>query len=326
MRQWSHGSRSLLLGLACGLLGPVLAVAGDFAQRHAAAHVLSNGNLTVEVMDPNDPARYYRGPRFSPVANVLRVVKDGKDYLFSPVANDPENENGGLAMEFDILTKGGPPGFTEATIGEGFLKIGVGVLRKIGVSYRFEKQNELIEAAQTTVTWERDRAAFEQVSEGVNGYAYKLSSEVQLREATISIRYHLTNTGTKPFTTEQYAHNFFSFSDAPVGPDYEVEFPYDFQATGLEPEQRKEGRTIIYEQTVPKPMNIEVPMPEGYSGPNTVNVRHSTNGQEITATTSIPGTRTFLHASAAYLCPEQFVRISVKPGESAEWTREYTFL
>ena len=114
-----------------------------------------------------------------------------------------------------------------------------------------------------------------------------------------------------------------SFSDAPVGPGYEVLLPYDFEAAGLEAEQRKEGRVIFYDQTLSKPMNIRVPMPRGYAGPNTVTVRHPASGQEITATTSLPGTCTFLHASPDYLCPEQFVRISLTPGEFTEWTNGY---
>lgn len=315
-------------GVACLLASGLLlsASADDFVPRQGATQILRSGELTIEVMYPNDPARYNRGTRFSPVANVVRAVMGGKDFLFSPVTHDPVNDNCGLAMEFDITSDEGPPGYAEAALGEGFLKIGVGVLRKTTPEYHFFKPNEVIDPAKTTVKWEGDRAIFDQVSAGVNGYAYKLNAEVRLQAPWIDIHCELTNTGTKAFTTEQYSHNYFCFDNAPVGPNYEVLFPYDFEATGMDGSQKRDGRGIVYEKTLSKPMNIRVPMPENYSGPNTVTVRNVVNGQEITATTSIPGTRTFVHASALYLCPEQFVRISLKPGESTKWTRRYELL
>lgn len=316
-------ARSFILVGACALAFIPAAPAADYTPRHTSAHVLSSGDLTVEVMEPNDPARYNQGFRFSPVANVLRAVKNGKDYLFSPVAHDPEKDNCGLAMEFDITSAQGPPGFSEAAVEEGFLKIGVGVLRKTEMDYKFYSSYEMIEPAKTTVRWEEDRATFEQVSAGVNGYAYKLNAVVTVQAGAIDILYRLTNTGTKAFSTDHYAHNYFCFDNAPVGPNYEVLFPYEFEATGMEAFARKDGQVIFYDKTLGKSENINVPMPKSYSGPNTVKVRHSGNGQEITATTSIPGTRTFVHASASYLCPEQFVCLSLKPGESTEWTRHY---
>jgi len=324
-RSITSSTRFSLSGIVAILVSgfAVLAPAQQFNQRHAAVHLLRSGALTVEVMDPDAPDRYYRGNRFSPVAAVLRAVLDGKDFLFSPVAHNPENENGGLAMEFDIESPEGPPGFADAAIGEGFLKIGVGVLRKEEPVYRFFKPAEMIEPARTTVAWGADCADFSQECAGINGLAYKLAAEVRLQPDSITIRYRLTNSGTKAFTTEQYVHNYFSFSDAPVGPDYEVQFPYDVDAAGMEPPQRVDGRSIFYEETLVKAVNIRVPMPQNYSGSNTASVRHRANGQKIVATTSIPGKYTLIHARSKYICPEQFVLLSLEPGKSAEWWRQY---
>ncbi|HEY9248112.1 MAG TPA: hypothetical protein VIO38_03230, partial [Rariglobus sp.] len=80
-----------------------------FTSCHAAPHsalppmhTLSSDQLQVEVMDPHSPDRYYRGSRFSPVATVLQVRMAGHRFLFAPEQHDPQTENGGLAMEFDI--------------------------------------------------------------------------------------------------------------------------------------------------------------------------------------------------------------------------------
>lgn len=328
MTRRAGGGGGLLPGVACCLAcGLTLAVAAEaVAPRHVAARVLRNGVLTLEVMEPNAPDRYHRGTRFAPLANVLRAVRGGRDFLFSPVVHDPATQNCGLAMEFDNTTEGGPPGFAEAAVGEGFVKIGVGVLRKTAAEYRFSKPYPMIEPAVTTVTWGGDRADFAQLCGGINGYAYKLSAQVRLQASSIVICCRLANTGTKAFRTEQYAHNYFSFAGAPVGPAYVVLFPYELDATGMAVGPLCEGRCIRYATTLNHPLNITVPMPQSYVGPNTVTVRHAGNGQQITATTSMPGPRTFLHASADYLCPEQFIRICLKPGETVEWTRQYDLL
>jgi hypothetical protein len=39
----------------------------------------------------------------------------------------------------------------------------------------------------------------------------------------------------------------------------------------------------------------------------------------------VPGLLTALHARGSYISPEQFIRITVNPGETRTWTRRYTF-
>ena len=93
------------------MLDRQVAPGGEYP-RHVAARVLKNDFLQAEVMEPNDPGRYFRGVRFSPVADILRVVMAGKDFLFSPGAHDPLTDNCGLRMEFDLGTgPTAPPGF-----------------------------------------------------------------------------------------------------------------------------------------------------------------------------------------------------------------------
>ena len=294
-----------------------------------ATHSLTSETLSVQVMDPTDPQRYNRGVRFSPVANVLRACVDGKQFLFSPTDHDPAKENGGLAMEFDITTTGNPPpGYGETAMGDGFLKIGVGVLRKDVEQYNFFRPYEPIQLARTTAAWSRDTARFEQDSPGVNGYAYKLAADVSAKANTVEIRCLLTNTGHKPFSTEQYAHNYFLFDGAPVGPNYLLEFPFDYEVTGLQPDQQKKGRIIDFAKPFSpevKAVNAVVTPPAGYQGPNALTVSNPARGMKICASASLPIERIAVHVTPVYLCPEMFVRISLQPGESREWVRGYEF-
>lgn len=298
--------------------------------RHAGSHLLRNGRLAVEVMEPNHPERYNRGVRFTPVAAVLAARFEGRDYLYNPVAHDPVGDHGGLAAEFDLCIPEGPadhfpPGYAEAEVGGGFLKIGVGVLRKQVRPYSLFQNCEVIAPAETTVDWRPQGAAYRQTCPAVNGYAYALEADLQVGTDRIAVTWTLRNTGTKPFTTRHYSHNFLRFGDQDVGPGYGLAFPYDFTATGLEPEQEQRGRTIHFRKRIPTWVNAVVPFPADFTGTNVCEVRSDASGQWLRCETSLPGLRTDIHARAGYLSPEQFVAVGLAPGEFRSWHRTYVF-
>ncbi|MDR2673612.1 MAG: hypothetical protein LBC18_01770 [Opitutaceae bacterium] len=308
---------------------PVVALVSTAAAQPPAppplpgTRTLARGGLVVEVMDPAAPGRYHTGARFSPVANVLRARLGGREFLFAPAEHDPLRDNGGLAMEFDLQTPGGPPGFAEAAIGGCYLKIGVGTLRKRAENYEFHTPQELVEPARTAVEWGDGRAVFRQVCAPVNGYACALTAEVLVGGARVEVRCVLENTGGKPFGTEHYAHNYFLFDGAPVGPGCRLKFPFEFEAGGLGGGAARDGREIIFTAVPAAAVNLRIAPPAG--APNRVAVSHALTGQRVLCRVSRPASRVAVHATARYLCPEQFVRITLAPGEKAEWTRSYDF-
>lgn len=308
--------------LICSFCFAAVALAGT--PPTPPVHILRSDELTVEVMDPSHPDRYYRAERFSPVANVLQARLKGVDYFFAPEQHDPFADNGGLAMEFDNA-KFGPPGFVEARIGEGFLKIGVGVLRKADELYHYGKRQEIIAPAETTVVWGADRADFRQVCDVTNGYAYLLESSVHVSGRSVTVTYRLRNTGAKTFATRHYTHNFFSLGQSEIGAGFEVEFPFDFDPVGEPATWRQRGRTIVIDRPVDEFANITVPILYHYLGENRLVVRHLPSGRAITATTSIPGAFNFIHVRPAYISPEQFVILKLAPGETVDWARRYDF-
>ena len=296
-----------------------------------AARVLTSGSLSVEVMDPNHPDRYNRGVRFTPVAAVLRANLNGRSYLYAPADHDPVVDHGGLAAEFDLCIPGGPeadlpPGYEEAAVGEGFLKVGVGVLRKGKKTYNFFQKPELIESAKTTVQWSPDSAAFRQTCGGVNGYAYELAATVTVRDNAVFVDWKLTNTGTKALVTKQYTHNFFRFGDHDIGDGYILSFPHDFQAECLESGQKQIGRDILFVGAIRKWINALVRPPADYAGPNAFLLRDTVTGQSVRCETSVPGLFTAIHARTSYVAPEQFIAISLAPGETKTWSRSYAFM
>ena len=139
------------------------------------------------------------------------------------------------------------------------------------------------------------------------------------------MRVNNSNTGTKPIATDNYVHNFFRFNDLSAGPDYVLSFPFDYEAGGLGAEQEQKGREIHFKKEIPGAINASVAYPEGYDGDNAFTLRHAKTGQSLTGMTSIPGTRTDLHASKSYVCPEQFIHLEIAPGKETKWRRSYSF-
>lgn len=300
------------------------------ATQAAATRELRSDQLVVTVMEPNDPQRYNRGVRFTPVAAVLGVRRGERTYLFNPADHDPIADHAGLAAEFDLVIPDDandrfPPGYAEAAVGEGFVKVGVGVLVKQKRPYSLFQNLPVLELAKTTVNWHDDHADFLQRCAGVNGYAYDLSAHLAVKGDEVIVDWTLVNTGTKPITTRQYTHNFIRIGDHDVGPGYTITWPYELKATGLQAEQSQAGRTIRFDRRIPQWVNLAVEYPTSYDGPNTCTVRHEPSGATIDLVTSLPGESTAIHARPQYLSPEQFVVLRLPAGEKTSWRRLYRF-
>lgn len=288
--------------------------------------MLASEFLQVEVVDPAASDRYYTGYRFTPLAAVLRVRSGNHEFLYNPVRHDPALDVAGLMAEFDLLTPGGPPGYTDAKVGEGFVKIGVGVLERASSDdYRFAAEYKVLSRATTTTHWRSDSVVSTQDCTWTSGLGYSLRSETRVSGKIVTIDWELTNTGSKSFRTEHYAHNCFAFDALKVGPGYRLTLPYDFTVKGLSSEQKHVGRSILFEREIPDCLNAVIPYPAHYPGENQGEVAHSESGHRIAFSTSLPGLRLAIHARNYYLNPEQFVAISLEPGERKTWRRTYEF-
>jgi hypothetical protein len=346
-------NKTLLFLLSAALLTTVCRTskADDPQPVHAGTRILHSGGLVVEVGDPDSPdCRWNQGLRFSPVANVIRVQLNGRDFCYAPATGGALGYMGGLPMEFDIGQESfqpDPPGYNEGANGSPFVKIGVGILKRNSSAYNFSSNYQVVKLAQTTTTWQRDRANFVQTLSGTaNGYSYRLEEDVIVKNDRIIMDYVLTNTGTKTFTTEQYLHNFLTFGQRNVGPDYRVYFPYEMTASPEvkqwePPEYKLAGRgfrwvdnnppmvslenMILYTQTISSVPKTWIYKPDYYPGPDTVAVEQSDLGQRVVIDSSLRSAYIGIWTTSYQVSPEQFVIITLAPGERAEFTRTYRF-
>lgn len=164
----------------------------------------------------------------------------------------PES-GGGLASEFGVGDDGdlcifrcgwmaatdvtnGVLGYQEATVGEAFLKIGVGQLVKGSCpacdstdDYRF---NSPYEFAQLPVWRLRQLETNSQNhitalsiehEERLRTHGYKLQKDVAVHGNEVAVTTHLTNLGQDPFSTVWYSHSLFTCDGVAVGPGYQAD-------------------------------------------------------------------------------------------------------
>jgi len=321
--------------------------AAESLPAHAGTRLLRSGNLVVEVGDPNSPdCKWNKGLRFSPVANVLRVQLVGRDFLYSPVGGGALSYLGGLPMEFDIGQEAfqpDPPGYNEGANGSPFLKVGVGILKRDAGAYNFSTNYAVVELARTTVTWENDRAHFVQTLLGnARGYSCLLEEDLIVKNDRLIMNYLLRNTGTRQFTTEQYLHNFVCFSGRSVGPNVKVSFPYDFTASpevapwsapgkvrsilaAAQPDVVRIANAVVYLNKITSIPKIWIYKPQDYAGPDLFAVEHTETEQRLLIGASIPAAYVGIWTTDYQVSPEQFLQITLAPGEEARFTRTYTF-
>lgn len=322
-------------------------VAGQALPVHAGTRVLQSGRLSIEVGDPNSPdCKWNKGLRFSPVANVLRAQLDAREFLYSPVSGGALSYLGGLPMEFDIGQEAfqpDPPGYNEGVNGDPFLKVGVGILRRDAGAYNFSTNYPVVELARTTVTWESDRAHFIQTLSGnARGYSCRLEEDLVVKNDRLVMSCLLRNTGTKKFTTEQYIHNFTCFSGRSVGPNVKVSFPYDFTASpdvtpwsppaklrsilpAAQPDVVRIANAVVYLNKTSSVPKIWIHKPQGHTGPDLFAVEHTETEQRLIVEASIPAAYVGIWTTDYQVSPEQFLQITLAPGDEARFTRTYAF-
>jgi hypothetical protein len=314
---------------------------------HAGTRLLQSGPLVVEIGDPeSDQCRWNKGLRFSPVGNVLRAQLHGQEFLYSPAGGGSLSYLGGLPTEWDIGQEAfqpDPPGYNEGKNGDPFLKIGVGILRRDGAAYNFSTSYPVIELARTTATWQQDRVHFVQTLNGAaNGYSCHLEETVIVKNDRILMKYLLRNAGTKTFTTEQYLHNFLSFAGRGVGPNVRLSFPYDITTTpevlpwqppakvrtilaAAQPTTIRIANAIEYTDRASGVPKIWVYKPEGYEGPERFAVDFFDTRQRMLIDASIPAAFVGVWVTDYQVSPEQFIQITLTPGQEIGYTRTYVF-
>lgn len=295
----------------------------------ARVAVLASGGLELRVSLPDAEAGYYRGTRFDWSGIVMDARWKGIP-LFGEFQDprDPckPDHVGGTAEEFD---PDGPESF--GPVGEGFLKIGVGILRRGSEApYDRDGEYEILESGRWS--WKQDELGitFQQDCGPVRGYACVWTKRVEFGEepGVFHLRYRLLNSGDRPLTTEHYGHNFFRIGGRDVDSSLTVRFPPEFP---LERLGGSESLLRVFRNT----LGFRRPLTDGEyvqfgvrleEKPISVSIWNEEVQLGVEITSSGPTHLFVLYATRRTLCPESYVRKTLAPGEVVEWSTTYRVL
>jgi len=292
---------------------------------------LSNGEMDLTVALPGAPDGY-RGARFS-WAGIISEATWGEHHLFGPwrpgmFPPEAHDNVSGTAGEFGMGTVGMPPplGFDAAAPGGLFVKIGVGIVRRPDdAPYAFSRHYEVVDAPAWHVQTGEQQVAMRQSLEH-DGYGYDYTHTIELvpNQPVFITQHVLTNTGRRPFHQTHYSHNFLVINRAPIGPDYEVVFPFapehGFEPGGV---ASIDGRKLTFREPLKAAVFDMLDGFDGTTADNQVTVRHRGSGVELRITGDRPIVRYHIFAAPGAICPEPFIDIRLEPGESMTWQHRY---
>lgn len=273
---------------------------------------------------PDAAAGFYRSSRFDWSGMITTATWKGREFLVpfrephDPV--QPEH-GGGAAEEFDQER---PPGYTEAQIGEGFLKVGVGVLqRRNAEPYFFNRPYDWVARGDWSVEAVPGGLQFRHVIDHAGwGYVYEKTIALRPDANGFSIARRLRNTGTRAFTTVHYSHHFARFAGRPMDAGYELVLP---EARGaLEPRPVTiKGTSVRLTGPLERPFLLRFEKP-AFAPHAPFRVRHDQAPLELEFRLDTPLSDFRLFVGRGVFCPEPFVTLVLAPGEVRSWTTHYT--
>lgn len=296
---------------------------------------LANGHAKIWVAMPDSERGYNRAVRFDRAGMVLFVRTPDGHTCFGPL-NDPadhvpshHDHVAGTAGEFGITA---PPGYATAAAGDSFLKIGVGLLRKLdGQPYDFRRPYPLINPGHWRFETSSDRIRMIHDLDSDSGWAYSYVTDVYLSPdgPGFVLQRSLTNRGQYTIRTGHYNHNFVLLDGQGVAPGYAVEFSWPHAPAverDLGPSARFDGRRLTVERRLgdravwlplvaTQPVSDEAWFAE-VSAPK--------GGAAIRLTHKPLPQQTVVFVREPAFSVEPSVAIDLEPGETFHWTAGYT--
>lgn len=283
---------------------------------------LSKADVRAVLPLPDQHKGFYRSVRFD-WSGQITEFEVGKHSIFAPFHDEllPVGIDyaAGPAEEFFE-----PAGYDEASYGEPFMKIGVGLLRRpVEANYFFGSMYWPVKFFDWKTDIQKDHITFTQEGKGPNGYGYHYVKTLRLTTSPkgLVIEHTLTNTGSKRIVTHHYSHNFIRINDADIDSRYRVNF--GFKPTML---NNVSGRMQLKgSQATPLGKKTIFTPIIGYTDQlhSHVSVMYEPDAVQLDIRLDQPLSRFWFFASNRTVCPELFTHIDLSPGQTKRWVSSY---
>ena len=296
----------------------------DFTQYPST--VISNKEVRMELYLPDPDKGLYRATRFDWSGVIGSVQYKGHEYFgYWKETHDPmvhEDLTGPVEgyMEAGL-------GYEEAETGGGFIRIGVGIIEKEDEpGYNWSKTYKILDHGTWNIDQGDDWITFTHEIESEFGYGYVYTKVIKLKNDGFTIKHTLHNTGEKVIETDQFNHNFFMIDGERSGTPFQITFPYDISTEDdLKGYLEISGKDLSFISDI-EDSSVFLEL-EGYSEDPTdhkVTILNRKSGAGVTFTVDKPLTHMVFWACETTLCPENFIWVSVKPGQQESWTSTYS--
>lgn len=289
--------------------------------------VIKNDEVQMTLYPPDPDEGLYRATRFDWSGVIGSVQYKGHEYFgYWKDTHDPTFHED-LAGPVEGFIEPGL-GYEEAEAGDPFIRIGIGILEKgEEETYNWTGTYKILDHGKWTVDHGDDWITFRHEINSDFGYGYVYTKTVRLKEDGFLIEHALQNTGEKPIETDQFNHNFFMIDGEQSGPAFQVSFPYEISTdSDLKDLVAIEDKSINFLKPVEEGENVFVEL-RGYGDAvedHEVTVVNQKTGAGVTFTVDKPVYRMAFWTCKTTLCPENFIWLSVAPGEEERWTSAYT--
>lgn len=295
---------------------------------------LTNGLVKATVAIPDPEKGYYRGTRFDWSGVIPKLEYAGHTYFLQRNPNpDPLAQGTASGPVEDFAGPGGSGlNYVEAKPGETWVKIGVGVLKRMDEPrYSFQTTYEFVDHGKWTTRTGKGWIEFTQVvTDPKSGYAYIYTKTLRLVDGQpeLTIEHSLKNTGSKTIATAVFDHNFLVLDKQPTGPDFTATFPWQATADrdfgGF---AEIHGNQVVYMKPVADGKQAASnilgyrPTAEDYD----VRVENHKTRAGIRIRGDHPLSRLFFWSVPTTVCPEAYIDISIEPGKEVAWKLTYDF-
>ena len=290
------------------------------------SRVISNDTVQMKVYLPDPDKGLYRATRFDWSGMISSVQYKGHEYFgYWKETHDPlfhEDLSGPVEGYIEPGL-----GYAEAQPGEGFIRIGVGILEKADeANYNWWATYKILDHGKWTIDQGAGWLTFVHEITSDFGYGYVYEKTLRLKNDGFLIEHTLLNTGEKVIETDQFNHNFFMIDAEKSGPAFRISFPF---AVSTEDNLKgymeiKDNELYFIKELDDDTVFLRL---SGYStdiADHKVTVVNQKSGAGVTYTVDQPLHRLVFWACETTLSPENSIWISVPPGGQESWISDYS--
>ncbi len=289
---------------------------------------ISNKHVKMKLYLPDPENGYYRATRFDWSGIISSLEYNGHQYFGEWKSTHDPFFHEDLCGPVEASINPGL-GYDEAKTGGRFIRIGVGVLEKPDeTEYHWNHTYKIVDHGEWTIDQGMDWIEFQHKVKSETGWGYIYTKRIELKkdEPGFTITHILRNTGSKIIETDQFNHNFFVIDGQTTGLDFIVRFPFVVRTDNdLRDLMEIDNNELLFTKQLNEG-SIWLLL-QGYGSEkedHDIIVMNKKTGAGIQFKVDKSLSRLAFWATTTTLCPENFITISINPGEEDKWVSDYT--